>query len=329
MYFTEDVDSFGLPELAEDFKTSAKRFQDQGAEKAEVDQVLALFKELKPKIKDNTQKDIDRWKSWDEFKTFVNDLKGVKSKGQEKKEKKEAGAKLVVEDKYWKVYHITSHDAAMLYGSGTKWCITQSGGGYWKDYSSHSEFYFYISKRLSPKSPFYKIALQHDLNDDSYQFWDAGDQSHGHTEREFWDQKKLGGIPFKLPEIPGEHIQAAINSREFIDEQIYNLFSNCAMDTYEDRALDKEIKINGTRMTIREFLNTPNLDVKGNLHLYDTPITSLPNDLKVGGNLDLRGTKVTSLPDGLKVGGSLDLRGTKVKKDDFKKPPGVKGEVLF
>ena len=49
---------------------------------------------------------------------------------------------------------------------------------------------------------------------------------------------------------------------------------------------------------------------KGDLDLYNTPITSLPNDLQVGGDLDLYKTPITSLPNGLQVGGSLYLLGS-------------------
>jgi len=49
---------------------------------------------------------------------------------------------------------------------------------------------------------------------------------------------------------------------------------------------------------------------KGDLNLTNTPITSLPQDLKVKGYLDLDGSKITSLPPGLTVGGSLHLRNT-------------------
>ena len=51
---------------------------------------------------------------------------------------------------------------------------------------------------------------------------------------------------------------------------------------------------------------------KGYLDLRDTPITSLPDNLKVGGSLNLYNTKITSLPDNLKVGGYLDLSNTKI-----------------
>jgi hypothetical protein len=64
--------------------------------------------------------------------------------------------------------------------------------------------------------------------------------------------------------------------------------------------------------------NTPitslpdNLKVGGNLYLYNTKITSLPDNLQVGGYLDLRNTPITSLPDNLKVGGTLYLSNTKI-----------------
>ena len=52
---------------------------------------------------------------------------------------------------------------------------------------------------------------------------------------------------------------------------------------------------------------------KGNLDLSNTPITSLPDNLKtVGGNLYLNDTSITSLPDNLTVRGDLDLYNTKI-----------------
>ena len=64
--------------------------------------------------------------------------------------------------------------------------------------------------------------------------------------------------------------------------------------------------------------NTPitslpdNLQVKGNLFLSRTLITSLPDNLKIGGSLNLFKTAITSLPDNLEVGGNLILHGTKI-----------------
>ena len=91
---------------------------------------------------------------------------------------------------------------------------------------------------------------------------------------------------------------------------------------------------------------------KGNLNLSDTPITSLPNNLKVGGDLYLENTPITSLPDNLQVDGDLDLNNSsitslpndlkvgwglyledtplskKYSKEEIEKMiPGVKGEI--
>ena len=51
---------------------------------------------------------------------------------------------------------------------------------------------------------------------------------------------------------------------------------------------------------------------KGDLDLRNTPITSLPNDLKVGDNLHLSNTSITSLPNNLKVGGTFYLYNTPI-----------------
>jgi hypothetical protein len=53
--------------------------------------------------------------------------------------------------------------------------------------------------------------------------------------------------------------------------------------------------------------------VNGDLNLGNTPITSLPKNLKVHGGLNLSGTQITSLPEGLTVNSYLDLGGTNVE----------------
>jgi hypothetical protein len=53
---------------------------------------------------------------------------------------------------------------------------------------------------------------------------------------------------------------------------------------------------------------------KGDLNLGNTPITSLPDNLKVGGYLYLENTKITSLPNNLSVGGFLNLENTPPSK---------------
>ena len=78
------------------------------------------------------------------------------------------------------------------------------------------------------------------------------------------------------------------------------------------------------KIIFNEQLTNKDLNVKGDLFLRNSKITSLPEGLKVGGDLDLGWTKITSLPEGLEVGGILDLYWTNItslpkglKVDDY------------
>ena len=79
---------------------------------------------------------------------------------------------------------------------------------------------------------------------------------------------------------------------------------------------NKRHKKDGTlewKLLLNEPLTEKDLNVKGNLDLVRTKITSLPKGLKVGGWLDLQLSKITSLPEGLKVGLFLDLTESDIK----------------
>jgi hypothetical protein len=54
-------------------------------------------------------------------------------------------------------------------------------------------------------------------------------------------------------------------------------------------------------------LTKEELNVKGDLYLRDSKITSLPKGLKVGGDLNLGFTEITLLPEGLNIRGDLDI----------------------
>jgi len=54
-------------------------------------------------------------------------------------------------------------------------------------------------------------------------------------------------------------------------------------------------------------LTPEDLNVKGDLNLSNTPITSLPDNLQVGGSLDISYTNIKSLPNNLQVGGGRGL----------------------
>ena len=169
-----------------DFKTTETKFLKEGITKEEIKEYFDLFKSLKNKnkITKNEEKDIDFWgkAGWGGFKEFVDKLKITKTKTEQKKIIKMAGAALVDETDKWYVYHITTHEAAMKYGSGTKWCITEKEGFHWKQYSVSNNIYFFISKTLTDENPLYKIAVLVDASGEK-EYWNAKDEQMKHPPK--------------------------------------------------------------------------------------------------------------------------------------------------
>jgi len=165
-----------------DFKTVTKKFEDQGIELDTITQYLDDFKKLRDRnvITKNEQRNIDFWgkQKFDVFTKFVDALKLKKTKSEERKLEKIEGAKYITENEDWKVYHITTHKAAMLYGSGTKWCITEEDGERWNEYIKDNDFYFLINKHPeNADKAISKIALQTSPSGHKY-IWDATDKEH-------------------------------------------------------------------------------------------------------------------------------------------------------
>ena len=193
--------------ILSDFKTVTKKFEDQGIDFDIIESYLSDFKKLKDqnKITDVQKKDIDFWgtQKFEDFISFIVETQAKKSKSEERKLEKAKGAELIAENGDWVVYKITTHKAAMLYGSGTKWCITEEEGYHWKNLASNSIFYFILNKKPDNKEePFYKIALQID-EDGKELYWDALDNQHNHGDVEAVENT-LGKIPDFKREPPKE-----------------------------------------------------------------------------------------------------------------------------
>ena len=108
----------------------------------------------------------------------------------------------------------------------------------------------------------------------------------------------------------------------------YNIVIQKKIQQYIKDGSQGNLDLYGTTIT-----SLPNgLIVGGNLNLSNTKIETLPNGLKVGGNLKLKDTLITSLPDDLEVGGSLFLNDTPIAKKYTKEQirqmvPNVKGQI--
>lgn len=163
-----------------DFKSVELKFIDQDADKSLVQEYIDKFKKLRDKNKlPTSDKNIDTWgkSSFQDFKKFIDNKEKLKTISEEKKLIKHKNAKLIAENDGWRIYHITDHKACKLYGSNTKWCITQSDGIEWSNYDFNNNIYFLISKNLPSDNPWFKIALL--VNEKGTKtYWDALDKDH-------------------------------------------------------------------------------------------------------------------------------------------------------
>ena len=140
-YFAEGKNTHFLTEA----KADIERFRNWLGD----DNLFNLYYELAPRLK-APYKDI-YWimknSTKEDLKVYLDDLNSTKSKSEIKRGDLE-GAKLVAENSSYKCYHITTYEASVIMGRGTKWCISMKDNSqYWDDYTSKGiKFYFFISK---------------------------------------------------------------------------------------------------------------------------------------------------------------------------------------
>jgi len=259
--------------ITSDFKSVQTKFVDRGADEEDVKKYLNDFKTLRDrdKIKSLDEKNIDHWgkKSWEEFKEFVDKLSGEKTKTEERKLKKMAGAQLYAENDDWYVYRILTHEASKIYGSETKWCITQETSTHFDSYVTNHNIYFYISKHLDSTDSWYKIAALIEKNGTT-SYWDAKD-------------KKFNKIPSQLntPKDPLKKwttiIKTKIDGKEYEPQDI-------PPNSTINRSLD---------LSHQNLKKIPeNLTIKGIFNISGNPITEVPKvsvrfaESNIGGNRD-------------------------------------------
>lgn len=128
--------------------------------------LASRFLKVKNRLK-APENDLYYWiknKTVDELEQAVDSIENTKTTTQLKKETASQGAELVDETEHWKVYHITTYEAAQAYGRDTHWCITginEWGDKYWREYKEKGvDFYFFITKdKYNPRGIDSKFAL--------------------------------------------------------------------------------------------------------------------------------------------------------------------------
>ena len=98
--------------------------------------------------------------------------------------------------------------------------------------------------------------------------------------------------------------------RQIIKEEISNILNEITL-TPRNIEGRKEKQLQQINQRIQDYIKGGS---QGDLDLFKTPITSLPNNLKVGRDLNLPNTKITSLPNNLKIGEELDVFNTPLAK---------------
>ena len=96
--------------------------------------------------------------------------------------------------------------------------------------------------------------------------------------------------------------------QKLLEEAYQSIYESAEMHPDIKRYIERGCKGNlSLDMEPITSLPTELKKVEGDLRIYKTKITSLPEDLVVQGTLDVSFTPISSLPKGLKVGGSLFL----------------------
>lgn len=158
--------------------------------------LLARFKALKNRMR-APENDLGYWigrknrigeEAVDELDNFLTNLENTKTR-REKREIAEEGAELIYEDDDWKVYHITTYEAAAKYGAHTRWCITGRYEGHESrgqmffdtylpggDDERYTGYYFFIKKGNDAE----KYAVCPRING-GYDVWDPKDGRPGYV----------------------------------------------------------------------------------------------------------------------------------------------------
>jgi len=135
---------------------------------------------LQNNVQSFTKKDIYAYTT---TKQLEDEVKRVSAKKGAKVAHNEAvvkGANKLLEDDTYVVMNVSTKEASVCYGAGTKWCITMNDANYYEQYvDDGAVFYFVINKTLPPDNKFSKVAFALSIprNKVNYEAFDAEDNS--------------------------------------------------------------------------------------------------------------------------------------------------------
>ncbi len=213
MPIRDKASKFAIDTLTEAKADTQKLIDFAGEELA--NRFLAVKHKIKP-----PRNDLYFWiknRTPEQLLAVVQDAEATKSKRQIAREA-DLGAELICETDDWKVYHITTFEAAQKYGRDTTWCITgisSYGDRYWKQYTGQGvKFYFLITNgEYNPRGYDSKFAIAVYPNGDA-EMYNQQDERAGIDE-----VPRPNGI--KIPGVDLDELKPCCGFCEYCDMEFY------------------------------------------------------------------------------------------------------------
>jgi hypothetical protein len=146
---------------------------DENVDETDMETTIRKFHSVQQRLP-SEKRDINQYKSLEAVKAVLSQIGDTSKTKQKQTTKAEGSQHIGIVDGY-DIYFITSHEAAMLLGKGTRWCITQYDGELWDSYVRAVKFFFAIRKQSQGHS-WDKIAFACSLNDHIIEVFDAQDK---------------------------------------------------------------------------------------------------------------------------------------------------------
>jgi hypothetical protein len=215
--------------INEGYKEATAEFTTASNDKAEVDKVIAQYRELvdRNQVKGD-ERNIDWWRKqgWDKFKEFVSSKSQEKSITQVKRSKNEGDSHTIAENATWLIVVPLDKDASCFHGKYTDWCTSKPFRTYFEQYFYDKEvtLIYCLNKKTGDK---WAIAGHKKLEGEA-EYFDKNDKSL--TKEQFDSQtglksdnllkKALGTEIDTKAQINREKYKAAIRKIEaFLDTE--------------------------------------------------------------------------------------------------------------
>lgn len=162
---------------------------------------LQRFDKLKALLK-VPENDYYYWiknKTYKELFDRLNALEHEQETRKLSKSKIAEGSSLVKETNHWKIYKITTYEAARVVGRDSKWCITginNYGSRYWDQYTNDGySFYFIITKgEYDPRGRESKYAFAINDGRRNYEIYDQQDDKVMLDEIPYYEEIEIPGV---------------------------------------------------------------------------------------------------------------------------------------